>query len=251
MSDKIRVRFAPSPTGFMHLGNVRAALINYLFAHQKKGTFILRIEDTDQNRNVDEATLAIVDTLNWLSLKHHEGPINGGPHAPYYQSERTPIYQKHLDELINSAKVYRCFCTSEQLEEKRLEDLVAILISGRTAVLFNFNSAQMVYFDRYLRNRSDSEAIRNDLYERYFNGAMSHDDQYEASESSNDLHRELKGRVLEAFQFEDQEYESWKSYHDTHSGARLAADARLAQRTVDPLELLATPHLEFIRRHGA
>ena len=119
MTNEIRVRFAPSPTGFMHLGNVRVALLNYLFAHQKKGNFILRIEDTDFNRNIDEAAYQIIKDLDWLGLKHDEGPELKGKYGPYFQSKRTDIYQKHLNDLIDNQKIYRCFCTPEQLEEKR------------------------------------------------------------------------------------------------------------------------------------
>lgn len=115
----IRVRFAPSPTGFMHLGNVRAAVINYLFARQKKGDFILRIEDTDAQRNVDPQGQRIIADLEWLGLLYQEGPIIGGPYAPYYQSERSSIYQQHLDILKEKHAVYRCFCTEEDLERKR------------------------------------------------------------------------------------------------------------------------------------
>src|SRR3989339_480152 len=111
MSKKIRVRFAPSPTGYMHIGNVRAALLNFLFAHQKNGTFVLRIEDTDQNRNIDESGFSIVDTLKWLSLKYDEGPVIGGDFGPYFQSERTVRYQKQLDDMIRNQLVYRCFCS--------------------------------------------------------------------------------------------------------------------------------------------
>lgn len=121
MEKKIRVRFAPSPTGFMHLGNIRAALCNYIFARQKNGTFILRLEDTDQERNVDEAGLKIIKDLSWLGIGYDEGPMVGGPHAPYLQSERTNVYKTHLDDLIATQKVYRCFCTPETLEEKRKE----------------------------------------------------------------------------------------------------------------------------------
>ncbi len=123
MKEKIRVRFAPSPTGFMHLGNVRTALINYLFAHQKKGIFIVRIEDTDKSRNIDEAGFAILDDLKWLGLKYNEGPVLGGKYGPYFQSERTQIYQKHLNDLILNQKVYRCFCTIEELDKKRKEQI--------------------------------------------------------------------------------------------------------------------------------
>ena len=119
MAPKIRVRFAPSPTGFMHLGNIRTALFNYLFSKQRNGTFVLRIEDTDKARNVEEASLQIINDLKWLGLSYDEGPIVGGPHAPYLQSERTKIYQQHLDDLIVNQKVYKCFCTKKHLEQVR------------------------------------------------------------------------------------------------------------------------------------
>lgn len=115
----IRVRFAPSPTGFMHLGNVRAALMNYLFAKQRKGTFILRIEDTDQERNFDEAKRRISEDLAWLHLPYQEGPEVGGDFGPYEQSSRNQLYQDKLEELIRINRIYRCFCTQEQLESKR------------------------------------------------------------------------------------------------------------------------------------
>lgn len=117
--EKVRVRFAPSPTGFMHLGNVRAALINYLYAQQKNGTFVLRIEDTDATRNVDPRGVQILKDLEWLNLPYAEGPIKGGSYAPYYQSERNSIYQAYLDQLIAKKAIYRCFCTVEDLEKKR------------------------------------------------------------------------------------------------------------------------------------
>lgn len=123
MFKKIRVRFAPSPTGFMHLGNIRAALFNYLFAQQKKANFVLRIEDTDASRNVDEAVFKIIQDLKWLKLRYSEGPIVGGQSGPYNQSERTSIYQQHLEGLILSQKVYRCFCSQEDLEKKRLDQI--------------------------------------------------------------------------------------------------------------------------------
>jgi nondiscriminating glutamyl-tRNA synthetase len=117
---KVRVRFAPSPTGMMHLGNVRAALINYLFSKQKQGIFVLRIEDTDAQRMFDPEAQKILEDLAWLNLTYDEGPHVGGPHAPYYQSERTHLYQKQLDELMQKNTIYRCFCTEEDLEKKRL-----------------------------------------------------------------------------------------------------------------------------------
>lgn len=115
-----RARFAPSPTGFLHLGSVRTAVINYIFARQNNGKFILRIEDTDPNRNFDPEGTIIIQDLNWLGLNYDEGPIKGGPCEPYIQSKRLSIYKQYLDQLIIEKKVYRCFCTQEELEKSRL-----------------------------------------------------------------------------------------------------------------------------------
>ena len=117
--NKVRTRFAPSPTGIMHIGNVRAALLNFLFAHQNNGTFLLRIEDTDQQRNIAHGTSAIMNHLNWLSLKFNEGPEVGGDFGPYFQSQRASFYQEHLNKLAEKKLVYRCFCTPEELEIRR------------------------------------------------------------------------------------------------------------------------------------
>lgn len=123
VKNAIRVRFAPSPTGFMHLGNVRAALVNFIFARQKNGTFILRIEDTDAQRMIDPGGKQIMQDLAWLHLSYDEGPIKGGPDAPYYQSERTEIYKRYLALFQEKKLVYRCFCTAEELEKKRARQL--------------------------------------------------------------------------------------------------------------------------------
>lgn len=125
MKKNIRVRFAPSPTGFMHLGNVRASLMNYLFARQHAGTFILRIEDTDAQRNLEEAELRIIQDLKWLGLRYQEGPHIGGNHGPYLQSDRTHLYQEQLNTLIETRRAYRCFCSPEELEKKRQEQIAA------------------------------------------------------------------------------------------------------------------------------
>ena len=130
MNSSLRVRFAPSPTGTMHLGNVRTALLNYLFAQQKKGTFILRIEDTDQERNFDPNAQQIMQDLSWLGLNASEGGVHGGPYGPYYQSQRSEIYQAQLDILKNKDALYRCFCTPEELEKKRARSL-ALKIAPR------------------------------------------------------------------------------------------------------------------------
>lgn len=116
---QVRTRFAPSPTGIMHIGNVRAALLNFLFAKQFHGVFALRIEDTDQQRNIADGTKFIIKHLNWLNLNFQEGPEVGGPYAPYFQSQRTETYRKHLQLLQQKNLVYQCFCTPEELEVRR------------------------------------------------------------------------------------------------------------------------------------
>lgn len=119
MSDEIRVRFAPSPTGFMHIGNVHTALFDYLFARKMGGKFILRIEDTDEVRSTDAALGVIYDGLRWLGMQWDEGPDVGGPYAPYVQSERLDIYNGYLQQLLDEGKAYKCYCTREELEEQR------------------------------------------------------------------------------------------------------------------------------------
>jgi len=119
MSDKIRVRFAPSPTGYLHVGGARSALFNYLFARRHGGDFLLRIEDTDRSRFVDSALAEIYDSLRWLGLDWDEGPEVGGSRGPYVQSERLDIYNRMAERLIASGHAYRCFCTAERLAEVR------------------------------------------------------------------------------------------------------------------------------------
>ncbi|MBI2775132.1 glutamate--tRNA ligase [Candidatus Dependentiae bacterium] len=121
----VRVRFAPSPTGLMHLGSVRIALFNFLFARHYNGTFILRIEDTDLERNFDPGGAIIMEDLGWLGLSYQEGPIVGGPDAPYEQSKRGALYQEKLTELIQKNSVYRCFCTVEELDRKRTRQIAS------------------------------------------------------------------------------------------------------------------------------
>ena len=121
MINKVRVRFAPSPTGPLHIGGVRTALFNYLFAKKHQGTFILRIEDTDQNRYVEGAEKYIVDALNWLKFPFDEGPEIGGNFGPYRQSERKNIYKKYIDKLIASGNAYYAFDTAEKLDFHRKE----------------------------------------------------------------------------------------------------------------------------------
>jgi glutamyl-tRNA synthetase len=115
----VRVRFAPSPTGRTHLGSGRTALYNYLLAKQTGGTFILRIEDTDQKRYVPGAENELMDNLHWLGLTWDEGPDVGGPHAPYYQKPRKNTYQQYAQQLVEMGKAYPCFCTPERLAKVR------------------------------------------------------------------------------------------------------------------------------------
>lgn len=112
-TDKVVTRFPPSPTGYLHIGGARTALFNWLFARQKGGTFILRIEDTDKERSTDEATNAILDSMKWLGLDWDEGP--------YFQSQRNDIYEEHIARLLSSGKAYHCHCTPEELETRRKE----------------------------------------------------------------------------------------------------------------------------------
>jgi glutamyl-tRNA synthetase len=117
--DKPRVRFAPSPTGYLHIGGARTALFNWLWARRHGGTFILRIEDTDRERSTQAAVEAILEGMRWLGLDWDEGPGVGGPHAPYFQTERLAIYREHADRLVREGKAYACYCTREELDTRR------------------------------------------------------------------------------------------------------------------------------------
>ena len=119
MAAEIRVRFAPSPTGQPHIGNIRTALFNWLFARHHGGKFIVRIEDTDQTRFVDGAIDSILDGLRWLNIDWDEGPEVQGPHAPYEQSNRLEIYQRLSEQLLDQGNAYQCYCSREELERLR------------------------------------------------------------------------------------------------------------------------------------
>jgi glutamyl-tRNA synthetase len=116
---KPRVRFAPSPTGYLHIGGVRTALFNWLWARHTGGTFILRIEDTDQERSTPESLKVILDSMKWLGLTWDEGPEVGGSHGPYTQMERLDIYKQHAERMIREGTAYRCYCTKEDLDALR------------------------------------------------------------------------------------------------------------------------------------
>ena len=115
----VRVRFAPSPTGHLHVGGARTAIFNWLFARHHGGAFLIRVEDTDQARSTRESETMVLDDLRWLKVLWDEGPDVGGPHAPYRQSERTEIYHRFAAELVKRDVAYRCYCSEEELEEKR------------------------------------------------------------------------------------------------------------------------------------
>jgi nondiscriminating glutamyl-tRNA synthetase len=131
LSKNVRVRFAPSPTGFLHIGGLRTALFNYLFAKHNKGCFILRIEDTDRTRFVEGAVENLISILNWLEIKYDEGPflennsiVQKGDFGPYIQSQRLEIYQKYVEELIEKGFAYRCFCSPERLDAVRKQQML-------------------------------------------------------------------------------------------------------------------------------
>ena len=141
----IRTRFAPSPTGFMHVGNLRTALYEYLTARHENGTFVLRIEDTDQERYVEGATDVIYNTLKIAGITHDEGPDVGGDYGPYVQSERKDMYKPYAEQLVKDGKAYYCFCTKERLDELRK----------------NAPEGTVVGYDRHCRNLSAEEVEAN------------------------------------------------------------------------------------------
>ena len=114
----VRVRFAPSPTGYLHIGNARTALFNYLFARKNNGIFILRIEDTDKERSKKEYEEGIIEDLKWIGIEWDEGPDVGGNYGPYRQSERLSIYREIADRLLKEGKAYKCFCKKEEIEKR-------------------------------------------------------------------------------------------------------------------------------------
>ena len=119
--ENVRVRFAPSPTGYPHIGNIRTALFNWLFARHSGGSFIVRIEDTDVTRSVEGAIEAILDGLRWLGIDWDEGPDVGGDYGPYFQSQRLDIYQQIAQLLLAEGYAYKCYCSEERLARMRAE----------------------------------------------------------------------------------------------------------------------------------
>jgi glutamyl-tRNA synthetase len=140
---KIRTRFAPSPTGYLHIGGARTALFNWMLARRHGGVFYLRIEDTDLKRTIPGAVENILDSLRWLGLDWDEGPDIGGPYGPYVQTERAPLYQEWAQWLVDHDKAYRCYCTPEELAQMRAEQQAAGKWTG---------------YDRRCRQLSDDES---------------------------------------------------------------------------------------------
>ncbi|MDY6911064.1 MAG: glutamate--tRNA ligase [Chloroflexota bacterium] len=141
--ENVRVRFAPSPTGYPHVGNIRTALFNWLFARHSRGKFIVRIEDTDQSRKVDDALESILSSLKWLGLDWDEGPEKGGDYGPYFQSQRLDLYHKYVQQLLDNGHAYKCYCSSERLAQMRAE------MAER--------KESMRAYDRHCRNLSPSQ----------------------------------------------------------------------------------------------
>ncbi len=196
-SENIRVRFAPSPTGYLHVGGLRTALYNYLFAKKNNGKFILRVEDTDRNRYVEGAVDNLIQALKWCGLDYDEGPDKGGSAAPYMQSQRLELYQKYADELVHQGKAYYCFCTPERLTELReeqqrqklpqakydkhclhltKEEIGEKLSSGIAKVIrLNVEAGQKIVFNDIVRGRvefdsnniDDQVLIKSDGYPTY------------------------------------------------------------------------------------
>jgi len=143
---EIRVRFAPSPTGDLHVGNIRTALFDWAFARHTGGTFIFRIEDTDKERVTDEYIQRAIDTLKWLGLNWDEGPEVGGPNGPYLQSERLEIYREWADKFLASGAAYHCYCSSEELEAERERQRAANVAPGYGGTCRSLTAEQIEKF---------------------------------------------------------------------------------------------------------
>jgi glutamyl-tRNA synthetase len=147
MADKkVRVRFAPSPTGDLHVGNIRTALFDWAYARHTGGTFIFRIEDTDTTRVTDEYIAAAIDTLRWLGLQWDEGPEVGGEYGPYQQSQRLDIYAHWAQKFLDQKDAYYCFCTAEELEARRQAQRAANVAPGYDGQCRNLSEDHIAAF---------------------------------------------------------------------------------------------------------
>lgn len=177
----IRVRFAPSPTGYLHVGGARTALFNYLFARSSGGTFILRIEDTDKERSSSLATDQVIESLKWLGLTWDEGPECGGQYGPYFQSERLGIYREYAGKLIGNKSAYYCFCPVDSSDSGcrcsslNASETAAKINSGNTFVIRFKNPCRLVEFNDAVRGKIQMETgnlgdfilIKSDGYPSY------------------------------------------------------------------------------------
>ena len=145
MEKKLKVRFAPSPTGPFHIGGARSALFNWLVARHADGTFLVRIEDTDLKRSTKESEENIKDSLKWLGMNWDEGIDVGGPHGPYRQTERLDLYKKEVQRLLDEGKAYYCYCSAEELEKSRKAQLDA----GKTPI-----------YDEHCRHLTEEEKAK-------------------------------------------------------------------------------------------
>jgi len=166
----IRVRFAPSPTGYLHIGGARTALYNYLFAKKNNGKFILRIEDTDAERSTEESLNTILDCMHWLGLDWDEGPGAEGGYGPYFQTKRLSIYKEYADKLLKEGKAYKCFCTKEELDAERKKAEIekrAFKYGGRCRNLtsddISKNEAEGKKYTIRIKIDSSGETVINDM----------------------------------------------------------------------------------------
>jgi len=164
MSKKPRVRFAPSPTGYLHIGGLRTALYNFLYAKKYKGDYFLRIEDTDQKRIVSDAIGKLIESLEWANIMHSEGVYLGeegeiierGKYGPYVQSRRLDIYQKYAHELVEKGKAYYCFCTPERLDTLRaVQEKAKLAPAYDKLCLKELSMEEICHPLRCSRNRGD------------------------------------------------------------------------------------------------
>lgn len=153
-NDKVRVRYAPSPTGHLHIGNARTALFNYLFARNTGGKFIIRIEDTDQKRNVEGGELSQLKYLKWLGIDWDESIDVGGDYGPYRQMERLDIYKKYADELLERGLAYKCYMTEEELEKEREEQRAKGQVPKYSGAHRNLTEEQIAEFEKEGRKPS-------------------------------------------------------------------------------------------------
>jgi glutamyl-tRNA synthetase len=175
MDKPVRVRYAPSPTGFPHVGNIRTALFNWLWARHTGGKFLVRIEDTDTARTVPGSVESIIDSLRWIGLDWDEGPEVGGDHGPYFQSQRLPIYHAVIEKLVKDGYAYKCYCSSERLDAMRAEQQKNKVPPG---------------YDRHCRDLSDAE--RNKLEALGAKGVVRFKTPLQGQTKFNDL---LRGEV--------------------------------------------------------